>query len=222
MLRKIHKYDLRNDGIFSGILIYLICGIITSIFANKGGIIIGSGELSISSEISSEAIVVPFVIVFFILQLIYPILIAIYLYFRYSKAFSDKEILSRIIPTSNKNKIGEILRNAVLAYGAFFVITVIENYMGDSELGTLGLILITAALTAIIVDIFCRESRLSENAKYIWCIIGAMAIAGSLNIISDILEAAEYSNVIINVLAIVCCAVEGLYIMKKADTIKIG
>ena len=230
-MRKWYKrnfyFNELNSNLFSTGLFYVIAAGITYFAYTKGVItLIGVDGINLQVDNVILAPVAVFVFLYMFLELISPVFFGICLFIDYYKTFSNTEKIRGIIPISNKNKIISMMKSIVIFYISFLIVTYIANFsMGIRDYNSINTIVLVLSIVfcEIIVDILCRERKLSDMLKIILIIISALILFIGGNLLLVILEEYLRNFVLISsIVLIIFSILEFTYILKKIDSIKIS
>lgn len=216
-----------NKEILNTIVIYIICAGVT-LFAYKKGIVIKEVYLT-GFEINSINFVpvVPFILIYSILEMLAPIFLAFYLFWIYNKEFSNTEKIRAIIPVSNKRKVINMIVSILIFDMSFLIITYISNFnMGIREINFhIQKVALSLAILfcAIIIDILFREKKFNDIVRLILVGMLSFILFIGFTILFTIIEdkVANIKGISI-ILLIVFSVLEFIYILKRIDKIKIN
>lgn len=162
-----------------------------------------------------------------------PVVCAILLYMSYSRVIYDTKYKSCIIPKSNKDKLLSTFKIYGIWILVYFVMNLIlyltiYNVKGVGALEIIGIILqgfvfVTfLALAIIIMDMDCKDSSLKKGATAFWNIMAIVFSQFILTISLSILAPFKFSEIISYSVVLFIVVVEGIYILKRVDKVKVN
>jgi len=223
-----------NKGMLITIAIYGICyGILCIAYLNGLVGVEDKVYLALTGSSVANKLIYPIYIIVGLLEETMPIVLGIILFTNYSKIFSYKAIRINITPISNRKKIS----NLFLIYGMYYlmymaisiifailiggieevnIIKIMVHYI--SRIGSGGVII----LPLIIADVKGKSELLETYGNMFWGAMLILLTGIAILIIMISLDTQGMGQRVVDGLLFIISIIEGCYILKKIDKLKIA